>query len=112
MSPSFTRMNFALNLAVAALSLNAASVFETLPFAHVAVWMLFVCSAPPMSDLFDAPERNFLSVVSLFPNASRNANGNSAASNGSRGGPIGSSGRFRLTGRHFLFYICSTRSWR
>jgi hypothetical protein len=36
----------------------------------------------PRSDLFDAPERSRLSVVSLFPNACRNANGKSTESNG------------------------------
>ena len=41
------------------------------------MWMLLVCSTPPRSDLFDAPERSRLIVVGLFPKASRKAKGNS-----------------------------------
>jgi hypothetical protein len=37
---------------------------------------------PPRSDLFDAPARSRLIVVSLLPNACRNANGNSPPANG------------------------------
>ena len=45
------------------------------------MWIWLVCSTPPMSDRFDAPARSRLMVVALLPNASRKANGNSAASN-------------------------------
>src|SRR3954451_18401368 len=44
--------------------------------------MFPVCRTPPRSDLFDAPERSRLIVVSLFPKAVRKANGNSTGSNG------------------------------
>ena len=46
------------------------------------MWMLLVWRTPPRSDLFDAPARSRLIVVSLLPKASRKANGNSPASNG------------------------------
>ena len=46
------------------------------------MWMLLVCSTPPRSDLFDAPERSRLIVVGLFPKASRKAKGNSFESKG------------------------------
>src|SRR4051812_17026889 len=39
--------------------------------------MFPVCRTPPRSDLFDAPERSRLIVVSLFPKAVRKTNGNS-----------------------------------
>jgi len=37
--------------------------------------ILTVWSTPPRSDLFDSPFRSRLSVVSLFPKASRNTKG-------------------------------------
>ena len=37
---------------------------------------------PPTSDLLDVPDRRRLIVVALLPNASKNAKGNSSASNG------------------------------
>src|SRR3546814_5061361 len=46
------------------------------------MWLLLVCRTPPTSDLFDAPDLSFLRVVSLFPNACRNAKGNSSRSKG------------------------------
>jgi len=51
----------------------AFSVTAKLPRAHVARWMLLVCSTPLMSDLFDAPSRRRLMVVSLLPKAKRKA---------------------------------------
>ena len=71
--PSVARMNFALALAVAGLSLSALSAFGTEPGSQVRMWMLLVWRTPPRSDLFDAPARRRLMVVSLLPKASRKA---------------------------------------
>jgi hypothetical protein len=61
---------------------SAAKVFVTSPGEETAIWILLVCRTPPRSDLFDAPARSRLIVVSLFPNACRKANGNSPLSKG------------------------------
>ena len=68
-------MNLALALAVAGLSLSAVRVFVTCPASHVRMWMLLVWRTPPRSDLFEAPARSLLIVVSLLPKASRKAYG-------------------------------------
>jgi hypothetical protein len=73
-APSVERMNFALAFVVAGLAFSAPRVLVTSPGGLTAMWMLFVCRTPPRSDLFDAPERSRLIVVSLFPKACRKAN--------------------------------------
>jgi hypothetical protein len=67
---------------VLGLAFSSASFLEAAPIEQTAIWTLFTCSTPITSDLLVAPARSFLMVVSLLPKASRNANGNSAASNG------------------------------
>lgn len=62
-------LNFALPRAVAGLALRACSFAVTWPGSQVAIWMLLVCRTPPRSDLFDAPLRSRLIVVSLLPKA-------------------------------------------
>jgi hypothetical protein len=66
-----------------ALKTNMARLFETSPAGQTAMWMLLRWSTPPsMSEALDVPVRSRFMVVSLFPKASRSANGNSAASKG------------------------------
>jgi hypothetical protein len=62
-------MNLAFAWAVAGLALSAARLFVTSPGGQTATWILFVCRTPPKSDLFVAPARSRLMVVSLFPKA-------------------------------------------
>src|SRR3546814_19720746 len=75
-------MMLALARVVAGLARSASSLAVTLPVSATAMWMLLVCRTPPTSDLFDAPDLSFLRVVSLLPNACRNAKGNSSRSKG------------------------------
>ena len=75
-------MNFAFARAVARLVLSAVSVAVASPSGHTLMWMFPCWSTPPRSELFEAPARSRLIVVALLPKASRNANGNSATSNG------------------------------
>jgi hypothetical protein len=67
---------------VAGLARRAAMVGEVLSGAQVAMWMLLVRRTPLKSDLLDTPVRSRFSVVSLFPEASRNWKGVSCRSKG------------------------------
>ena len=61
---------------------DVTAIWRSLDSIHTLMWMLLRWSTPPTLELFDAPERRRLTVVSLLPNARSNAKGNSPASNG------------------------------